>query len=1161
MAPLAAAAAVAVVYPAIAGAQSVHTWTGGGDPDTSWSNAANWADGLAPNGNDEIHFAGTVNLSPFNDTTLAGWRIFFDSGAGPFTLNGNAITLFDFGGQAPKIENNSTSLQTVNMAITLSPGGVGFAEINPVNGSLLFGSTVAIQDGTQLRVWGDNGNTVTFDGVVSGTGSTVAINQNSNVVFAAANTYTGETFVNAGDLRFAAGGSTASSFLRLGNTSGTAAATLSLVSPTGGQTIANPINVRAGSSGVKTIRSTNGSGTNTLSGNVFLDADVTVSSDTAGGTFALTGTTIDLKNRLMTVGGAGDVVISGNVQNPTAGESGRLSKGGAGVLTLSGTNTYRGSTTISGGTVVIGADGNLGTAPSAATPGHLSFAGGALSFLNTATIATNRGISLGTGGGTLSVPASSTLTYGGVAAGSGRLFKAGAGTLTLTGNNTFTGGITVTNGILSFNGESTSTSGAATPTGAIPATATANFIVLDGGVLQSTRVGAGVTFLATNKGITLSASGGTLEVTDATAGNLNIYSGVIGGTSGGTLTKSGPGVLSITALQTYDGPTVVHSGTLRVRSTAERFPDSSALTINAAGTFDVGGSVGLSETMGSLAGSGTLALAGNTATFGGNNSSTTYSGQVIGAGGVFNKLGNGTLTIEGNDWANTGSVNIRAGAIRFGNSAAGFNNVSTLAISAGALLDMNGINDTIGALAGAGDIVNGANLTLASNNGTTYSGSYAGTGKLVKGGTGILTLSGSNGWAQVDFNDGRINFNNNGAAGAGTINVGVGADEFTSSAAGIVLGNHVALASGAVPKLYATSGNSLRLNGQISGAGGFLRDDTGAGTLTLNGDNTFSGGLSITSRGGIFFGHRNAAGSGTLSLGGASAPTNAISIQANTNLSGPEAMLNPVSLNQSVTIAGSNALEFGGTVSLGASTPTVTVTNSAPTTFSGDIGGPTGVGLTKAGAGVLVLSGTNTYSGGTTVNAGVLLANGVNTGTGSVNVNATATLGGTGSLAGAVNVNAGGTLAPGESVGSLSTGNLSFTANTAQFLVEIDIDANTADAVNVTGSVDLNGPADTVAPQLTFVFLTGTPPLGTPVSFTIIDNDTSADAVEGTFAGLANNVPVDRSGVRFSVNYGGGDGNDVVVTFTEVPEPGTAAAVAAGALALLARRRRERSGR
>jgi autotransporter-associated beta strand protein len=64
------------------------------------------------------------------------------------------------------------------------------------------------------------------------------------------------------------------------------------------------------------------------------------------------------------------------------------------------------------------------------------------------------------------------------------------------------------------------------------------------------------------------------------------------------------------------------------------------------------------------------------------------------------------------------------------------------------------------------------------------------------------------------------------------------------------------------------------------------------------------------------------------------------------------------------------AMSFGNNVTLGAATRQITTDGTV--TLSGIISGSAGAGLTKAGVGLLTLSGENTYSGDTTVNAGTL---------------------------------------------------------------------------------------------------------------------------------------------------------------------------------------------
>jgi autotransporter-associated beta strand protein len=88
----------------------------------------------------------------------------------------------------------------------------------------------------------------------------------------------------------------------------------------------------------------------------------------------------------------------------------------------------------------------------------------------------------------------------------------------------------------------------------------------------------------------------------------------------------------------------------------------------------------------------------------------------------------------------------------------------------------------------------------------------------------------------------------------------------------------------------------------------------------------------------------------------------------------------------------------GGTITLDGTTPTIT--SNVDASIASAIAGS--VGLTKAGTGILTLSGTNTYSGGTAVNAGTLTVKQPGTAVGTVT--------GQGLGAGAVSIPSAGTL-------------------------------------------------------------------------------------------------------------------------------------------------------
>ena len=120
-------------------------------------------------------------------------------------------------------------------------------------------------------------------------------------------------------------------------------------------------------------------------------------------------------------------------------------------------------------------------------------------------------------------------------------------------------------------------------------------------------------------------------------------------------------------------------------------------------------------------------------------------------------------------------------------------------------------------------------------------------------------------------------------------------------------------------------------------------------------------------------------------------------------------------------------------------------------------------GLHKTGAGALVLSGSNTFSGATDISAGLLAVNGSIAG--AANVAANAILGGSGSVGGLVSVAAGGILAPGNSPGTLAlSGGLSLDpASILQFelnATDTTIGSGINDLVDVTGNLTLGGTLD-----------------------------------------------------------------------------------------------------
>lgn len=194
-------------------AQSSYTWNGGGGND-NMSNSGNWSGGT-PAGSEYINFAGGTRLTPTNDLSATSrYQIYFNSGASAFTVGGSTNNPFyDYGGNRPKIENNSSNAQTINFPFTI--GNSVEMELNPVTSNLIFGGSITMNSGNNIRVYGNNNHNLYLNGGLSGTGK-LSTFQNSNVYIQSACSYSGNTELDGnGDMYIESGGSLGSSHIRI----------------------------------------------------------------------------------------------------------------------------------------------------------------------------------------------------------------------------------------------------------------------------------------------------------------------------------------------------------------------------------------------------------------------------------------------------------------------------------------------------------------------------------------------------------------------------------------------------------------------------------------------------------------------------------------------------------------------------------------------------------------------------------------------------------------------------------------------------------------------------------------------------------------------------------------------------------------------------------
>ena len=509
----------------------------------------------------------------------------------------------------------------------------------------------------------------------------------------------------------------------------------------------------------------------------------------------------------------------------------------------------------------------------------------------------------------------------------------------------------------------------------------------------------------------------------------------------GGLTQLGPGMVSLTAGNTYSGPTTITAGTLQLGtgaagqdgsiSGAGGVNDNATLAYNLAGSqtvsYPIGGSGGLEK-----AGTGTLILANSNAYSGGttvnagtlqlNTAAIGITGGGVGTlqpGGLVTVNSGATLRVNATDAlgyyvGSTGTIGLVGGAMTI--TAGIHTNVGYLGLTAGTISSL-GAGDSSGNFIFNGGVTTFASTAPSVINATTVSLRDS----VDSSSSGLTQFNVARGSGPVDL---IISSNLTGVAGgAGVQMVGpgimwltgngsyLGSTEIDSGTLQVGAGG----AAGALPTgsqivdegtlAFSRSDNiaqGTQFSGTISGVGGITQ--LGPGKLTLNAANTYSGTTAIS--GGVL----NAASignqfspsaigegagspgdlvidSGTLQYTGAAAqnsnrfftvgPTGAATVDAS---GGPVGTL--------TLGTGGGAIAFAN----GAAPATLTLTGSGAGVLNAVVGdsgtSPNVTSLVKTGTGTWTLAGANTYSGTTTVSSGRLNIAGVNAGAGPLNVNA-----------------------------------------------------------------------------------------------------------------------------------------------------------------------------
>jgi fibronectin-binding autotransporter adhesin len=459
------------------------------------------------------------------------------------------------------------------------------------------------------------------------------------------------------------------------------------------------------------------------------------------------------------------------------------------------------------------------------------------------------------------------------------------------------------------------------------------------------------------------------------SGNFGIADVISGG---GSISKTGAGILTLSGTNTYTGGTELGAGTVQLDNLAGL---GSGDVIFRAGSLrtTVDGSFGnqlrwFESSTGALsAATGTtLTLTGSLNVFGPN--TIVQFGTATDTGTIIAAISGGSSNSSDMDRLIIGGGTFRTGGLGTTNLLIGI--FEAVQIDGNATLDLNGgqPTTTLNYLEGNGALLNDGAISIIGAG--DFAGTISGSQNILKVGAGTLRLTGTSNYSgTTTVADGTLQLGNVGAIGFNSLTLSNGSLVVETSGA---LGNTLVTSAGTSNVLAAATSTTSTLGGTY----GFAANSA----LRIG----------------------NAANAGTVRFGfsgGSADPSFQLFVDAGTLMASNDSLSSITQAIARTEIAAGATLDFNGQVDINGRGGRILnlqgagrLLNDGENTYllAGDFAGQIegSQSISKLGAGTLVLTGTNSYSGATTINGGTLqLGEGATFGTlGSGNVNNNGTL-------------------------------------------------------------------------------------------------------------------------------------------------------------------------